>query len=421
MILFIASVSHTDKNTVGAYMMLPVFGASFVIITAQSKYTSIVNRWLSIKPLQFIGNLSYSLYLWHWPIFIFIGVKITDTNIFVSFAGFAVSLVLAFVTYHFVENPIRYNRFLSQNLFASIGLGILLTVLVSGISLFIFTVNKKMIAQSRHQIYFDSLKQSSKLYAENCHAKFFDIKSKKCVFGDLTSNTTVVLFGDSHAANWFPALELIALREGWRLVPLTKTSCPAVSYEPFHKKRYRAYTECTQWREWAFQRISELNPYLTIISSTNSYLFSTPRNEEKQKPRIWQESMNTTLKRLEKISDFTVLIHDTPRLPFSAPKCLSRALWQGTTPEATCVFDVRPSKHDPFYNAEMVAITGIERTFLIDMNDIICPTSPCRVYQDGMILFSDKHHLTVNFSRSLSAQLMARLHLFLPSTPKKGQ
>ena len=96
-------------------------------------------------------------------------------------------------------------------------------------------------------------------------------QSPSCVYGASHADTTVVLFGDSHAAQWFPAIDSIARRRGWRLVALTKTACPVPQVVVINGRLARRYTECEAWRRSAIDRISALRPALVVAASARSY------------------------------------------------------------------------------------------------------------------------------------------------------
>jgi len=90
------------------------------------------------------------------------------------------------------------------------------------------------------------------------------VKSAGCVYGDKTSHTSVVLFGDSHAAAWFPAVNTISKRQHWRLVVLTKSGCPAAAVNVI--RHGRVFTNCPIWRNMAEDEIAALHPALVIAA-----------------------------------------------------------------------------------------------------------------------------------------------------------
>ena len=108
-------------------------------------------------------------------------------------------------------------------------------------------------------------------YGDGCHLAQPATTIPDCVYGDPSSSTTVVLFGDSHAGQWFPALERLATERGWRLVSLTKSACTPAQLTVWNTTFKRAYDECNQWREAVFTRLRAERPALVIVASSHPY------------------------------------------------------------------------------------------------------------------------------------------------------
>jgi len=121
------------------------------------------------------------------------------------------------------------------------------------------------------------------MYADGCHLNPPETEVPECVYGNPSSKTTVVLFGDSHAMQWFPALNEIAKERDWRLVGLTKAACPPAEVHIYNASLRRAYRECAEWREQMLERIvQEEKPNLIVTSSLPTY---RPREEGKRLPQ----------------------------------------------------------------------------------------------------------------------------------------
>ena len=114
-------------------------------------------------------------------------------------------------------------------------------------------------------------REGAQSYGDGCQVPLLAVESPECRYGPARNDTTVVLFGDSHAAQWFPALDSVASMRGWSLVNLTKTGCPSVLVGVPNVKLGRRYTECERWREYAVRRITALKPQLVVVTSDRSY------------------------------------------------------------------------------------------------------------------------------------------------------
>ena len=108
-------------------------------------------------------------------------------------------------------------------------------------------------------------------YSDGCHLDFGTTESPPCVYGDPNSTTTAILFGDSHAAQWLPALQRIAQANDWRLVSLTKSGCPPVPVTVWNAPLNRPYRECNQWRQNSLQRIEDEQPAYVFVAAARDY------------------------------------------------------------------------------------------------------------------------------------------------------
>ena len=106
------------------------------------------------------------------------------------------------------------------------------------------------------------------IYDDGCHVDTSDQTPGECLFGDPDATTTVVLMGDSHAAQWFPAFDVLGRERHWRLVSLTKSGCPPAEVTIWMGTFERAYSECDAWRDAVFNRIADLQPDLVVVSMT---------------------------------------------------------------------------------------------------------------------------------------------------------
>ena len=163
------------------------------------------------------------------------------------------------------------------------------------------------------------------IYADGCHADVADVTPGDCVFGDPSSGVVVVLFGDSHAAQWFPALERLATDRGWRLVSMTKSACTTADLDVWNGIVKRTYDECDRWREAALERIAAERPALVVVSNSSGYKAmvdgeAVPIAEVRDR---WDAASGRTLERLATLSRHVVVIGDTPRANADPPVCLS--------------------------------------------------------------------------------------------------
>ena len=150
------------------------------------------------------------------------------------------------------------------------------------------------------------------VYGDDCVAVGRVDRLDACRYGVAGADFTVVLYGDSHAAQWFPALEEIALDRGFELVVMLKGGCPtaAVSIPTATLAR-----TCPIWRDQAVALIADEQPELVIVSASAGY----PNSDEE-----WAEGFDATMRRIVPNAGGVVVVGDTPEASHEPTDCLSR-------------------------------------------------------------------------------------------------
>jgi peptidoglycan/LPS O-acetylase OafA/YrhL len=406
-LILLSAVLYTRRTPFPATAALaPVLGASLLIAAAHADKLRGANALLAVPPMQFIGGISYSLYLWHWPLFVFLERASPAVSSQEKIVGIGLVFALASATTFWVENPLRFNRRWSSHVFRPLILGGGLTLVSVATALGVRQDAVMSLEDPVQKTFLKARSDIPRIYNDNCHLDFLAADWGDCAYGDQTSDVVVVLFGDSHAAQWFPALERLALANNWRLISLTKSACASAKVEIFNQQLGRAYAECSEARENALDKIAQLNTHLTIITN------STHHKSDVEKASVWRAGMESLLTDLAPISDYVVIMRDTPRLTVDAPDCLSRAMWQGKDPATHCRAFIIDQKQDQMFRAERMAAEGYENVFAIDMTDSICVTADCPAYRNGSVKYRDKHHLTRRFVSSLWSSLGEELRSF---------
>lgn len=207
----------SDMAFPGYVAIAPVLGSALVIGYAQG---TLVERVLSIKPFVFVGLISYSLYLWHWPIIVFGNKASTgEAGIGIAIVYVAVSLIAGYLSYRFVETPFRNrSRFTRPWIFAGslASAGTLLALTGAGLS-----VDLGQRQFSRQMIMFDRAREDVSPHRVRCHpSSGLAAPEDACVLGDATATTAV--WGDSHGVELAYAL----YRQGHAIRSMTYSSCP---------------------------------------------------------------------------------------------------------------------------------------------------------------------------------------------------
>jgi peptidoglycan/LPS O-acetylase OafA/YrhL len=237
----------------GVAALLPAVGTVLVIVGGERRGTP-VSRALATPVPRWFGRISYSLYLWHWPILILGPIVMGGGGLRLRIGLAAVSIAVAALSTRFIETPFRTgraSRLPSGRALAFAGgssLAIALAALLVSGSLFSAPVAELprpslpaagdpqpplMVPRLAGPIPGDlqptllkARDDRGPIGQDTCVTLIIETEPDPCVIGDEKATTTVVLYGDSHAAMWLPALELIASERHWRIVPVIKVACP---------------------------------------------------------------------------------------------------------------------------------------------------------------------------------------------------
>lgn len=404
MVLVAALYLYANRPYPSFYALLPTLGAALVIASGSYGAMTAVQGCLSWRPLQAIGRISYSWYLWHWPALL-LGFALTGSNAPIyRLAYVAISLLLAFLSFRFVESPIRHQRWWLTHKRASIyGAAVLVTILVFGLLQWYGQaasnasgVESKRIAMSHND--------APTIYALSCDDWYLSDRVKGCAFGDPRATHTVVLLGDSIAGQWFPAVAKVFNKPGWRLLVFTKSSCPMVDQSFFYTSIGRMYTECTTWRKAVLQDLTKIKPDVIVTSSAAISQFT---------PDEWEAGSARVMQSLSASASLVYVLRATPHLPVNGPDCLAentgRPRWLPSAGD--CSFPSRDMPADAIYASLQHAAKPFANVELVDMSDRVCPDQICHAEQSGMIVFRDNQHMTATFAASLAPALSERLHV----------
>ena len=368
-----------------------------------------VLRPLSTAVMQWLGKLSYSWYLWHWPVLVLAAIYVGRTpSISARIALATFALGIAWVTHIVLENPVRYSRWLGIRPVQSLILAASLTFAAIGAGLGWRRVATRALRSPAEQAFQRAHDDLPRVYADNCHLTFFETTWPRCTYGDTASATTIVLFGDSHAAEWFPAIEELARSEGWRLVSLTKSGCPSASIEPYALALDRPYTECDVWRASALTRIVELRPKFVVMSNATQYMRASDARLRITADQ-WRQAEAQTLQRLSVAAIPTFVVRDSPIPGFDVPTCASRLTWRTGSSSGQCDAARAIAVEHVAADAEAQAIASSGNARVVDLTDAICGETVCPAEKDGRVVYRDDHHLTASFVAYLAPLVIKRM------------
>jgi peptidoglycan/LPS O-acetylase OafA/YrhL len=380
----------------GLWALLPSLGTAAVLAGVGGSWQ--VGRLLALPPLQAIGRVSYAWYLWHWPTLL-LGLTLVDGNNPWHVAGLvAISLLLAFASSTWIESPLRHARYLHARPRLVIALGLALMAFAA-VGAFAWNHMAQGWARQGEQSRLLQAKSDlSEIYAYGCDEWYQTARVRSCYFGPEDAPHTAVLFGDSVAGQWFPTVATHFQRPGWRLLVLTKSSCPMIDRTFFYARIGRVYTECSRWRRDAILLLRKLKPDVVLLGSSAAYEFT---------PKEWAEGTSDVLDALDGASSHIGIFLPTPLLPFDGPACLARWQWRVRwLPAPTaCTAPAGNAKLDAIRQAIAKGVAGHPTAKTIDMDGYVCPDGRCAALRDGTITYRDKQHITAAFAAELAPAL----------------
>jgi peptidoglycan/LPS O-acetylase OafA/YrhL len=400
-ILITSIVLDGNVRYPGALALLPSLFTLAVLIGGARAPQAFAVRLLSHPALTAIGRVSYSWYLWHWPVLVFGRLVWPMPSPGLQLALVLGSLLMAWLSWKFVETPVRRNVPVIQSPRGVILGALLLMVFAVAGSFQWQVIAQQALSRPAYQRILQARMDVPALYRKQCDQWFRSDMLLPCEFGNRQASRTVVVLGDSIGLQWFPAIERIFDPAQWRIVVMTKSSCPIVDAPIFYARIGREYTECARWREAAMARIAEIAPDRVIIGSTQAYDFS---------PALWRDGTARVLHRLAPAAGRVHILRGTPMLPFDGPDCLvpRGRLW-GQFVHTNCTTPAHNSDSDVVFRSLQMAASDFDNVRVVDMTSIVCPEGTCAAERNGTPIYRDERHLTANFVASLAPALAAEL------------
>ena len=424
-----ATVTFDEDTAVpGAAALVPVLGAAALVAAGSGATPAAPTRVLTRAPAQYVGRRSYAWYVWHWPVLVFAGAAWGPLSTLEGVAVTAASLLPALLTYRWIEEPLRRSRVharMPRATLAAAPAGASLAVIL-GLALAATLPDHADAGRGRrrrrrpagaHERHPALGPRAAPVAARRGRGPLARLlrrlpgareadRSPGCVYGDRGARTTVVLLGDSHAMQYFPALQRIAGRRHWRLVELTKAACPPAAVRVRSTILGRAYPECDAWREHALRRIErEERPAMIVVTGSARYTVLARGREldRAASTRALAAGYVRTLGRLQRTGARIVLLRDTPRPPFDIPDCVSGALDdlpRCAFPRAAALATAAAVE------ADARRVRGVR---LIDPVSRFCGPRRCPAVIGDVLVYRNSGHVTATYIKTMTPWLEPRL------------
>jgi peptidoglycan/LPS O-acetylase OafA/YrhL len=423
----------------GHAALLPTLGAAAVIHGGASAAPGYNSSVLRSRPLVYLGGISYSLYLWHWPIIVLYHVG-NDAGIGVrqGIAILALSIVVAHFSKRFIEDPIRESRPLRNHAWRSFALGAGTALACTALATTLYargTPSALDIEALPRTDYPGALalapgfvlkpapfrptplgaaRDRGRVYGghgtKRCIQDAEVTAAMECEYGPRDAAVTVALVGDSLAAHWDPAFELLAETRGWRVLEYMKHSCAFADVTVYYSGFGRDFTECDEWNQAVLRRLLLIRPDVVVVSQSAGHRL-TGRDISASIPVIAQ-GLRRTWHELSRAGIEIAVMRHTPVQSRSVLECLSSA--------DASIEKCSATRERALVGGPMdVAARDNPEVRLIDMTDQFCSAPLCPVVIGNVLVYSDGHHLTATYARTLAPMLEARLAEQIPLLRRK--
>lgn len=387
------------SNFPGWAALWPVAGAVLILMSGDARTESklSVTRLLGSRPLVWAGAFSYALYLWHWPILVFYRLR-SGTYAVTWLPGILIivsACALAYATTRLLDGSLR-TRVISLWSARRI-------LLTGGVSLLVMATIAFGIGWSRSSALAETVgdprsahlgnlasarEDFPEVYLNGCVQDLSHSDVIECASGDPTGARTVMLIGGSHTAHWYPAIEALAQKHGWKLVTALKDACRFTMVED---ESVIGGPSCHEWNESLMSRLRQDPPDLVVTTSTVSDGGGefTPEGYVEQ----WRQ--------LDALGIDVVGIRDTPRWMADPVDCL----WANADDVAACSVPRHQSLADADPAGARPELPG--NVSLVDVSELICDGDTCPAARGDVVVYWDLSHLSATFARSLAPEIEA--------------
>jgi peptidoglycan/LPS O-acetylase OafA/YrhL len=400
----------------GWWSVVPTLGAAMLVLSGEPRGRREPSAWLLTSRLgQLGGRYSYSWYLWHWAPLVLVPIAL-ERKLRVRELGLCAlgTLVLAVLTYHLLEDPVRRNAWLARpRRGRSLLLGVALLAIGLVASQFSLTSAENRARNTRivgsagvlTPQPAEAAAQQVPAFLDGCQLGITSqALAPECRYRKDTGKGDVVLVGDSHASMWSGAADRIARANGWGLRIWARSSCPFADVQKTVIPG-SPYTACTRWRADVVRRLIADRPSLVVVANyvQNTLHVDDPRSGKpahaQRAHTLFRAGMARTLRTLRKAGLRVLVVGDVPGHPRPAPDCAlvhAGDLSRCAAPQRKAV---------PFGGVDVQAAKAVPGVRFVDLTDVFCRDKICYQVVGNVLAYRDENHLTNEMAMKLAPTL----------------
>jgi peptidoglycan/LPS O-acetylase OafA/YrhL len=387
----------------GILALPPTLGTAFLILAGHCG-PSPVSRVLAAKPLVWVGLVSYSAYLWHWPLMAFFRYGYGDIGVLAGTGIFVITFALAWLSYRFIELPARTTNapaiavFLKQYIVPAgvLGVASLAAMYADGYGL-------RWFPGSNYRAELAAVRQQTRAaydYEYVCQKQrptLQDAEQARCVIGSESSEEPrALLIGDSNAAHYVGMLGVFGRTEGFRFRNLEIGACPPIQSDPQNFVVPARLADCRDFLQ-VFNDVTQRYDVIVISASWSDY---------QKRSDLFLRQLFETVSALAGQKKLVVLIGKAPVIAGYDRLCREKAL---SYPQMRCpLTQVAPLPEVSEINGRLrdfaQRTAGVE---YFDVTDYLCPNGVCSAFDaKGEPVYYDSHHLTLAASWKLGEAIV---------------
>jgi peptidoglycan/LPS O-acetylase OafA/YrhL len=395
----------------GLNAAVPVVATAALVYSGRSLVTSPsspVVHILCTRPMQWIGGLSYSWYLWHWPFIVLTVLALNNGGTPVRTAAAIASLGAAYLASRFVENPLRFSRRMVGSVRRTFSVGLVFTVA----SLAVAGGTWEYAVHSSPASFASEMAKATKVFFPQCSYLQSREGARYCLGGDTTSHTSVALVGDSHAGTWFNVMSQVSSRLGVRLVLVAEPGCPFIPVEvkiPANGPLDTA--QCLTSRQDGMRFLTDLRPRIVVLTEHDSLgqIVDSSGNVPSAagQASLWKRAFASFLQQMKAEGIQPAVILDNPTLPEAPAECVSRT-GSVAACESTRQTDLAPGKL--LQQAELQVLNEQKDVPTFAPDSVLCNSSGCPLRLDGKLVYADTNHLLYGVTQIMEPELSSLLN-----------
>ena len=435
----------------GLAVALPVLSTAAVLMAGSGRSRLGPTALLGLRPLQALGDRSFSFYLWHWPLLVIAAAYAEqDLALAINLVLLVLAFLLSVLSFRVVETPFRRSTAFRSNRQNSLLLWPAALVVVLLVCTFVGTqlrsgadlraasaesearvsltpgalpavptsspeaeVRAAVAAADAHKPVPTALSPSVDRVPKDfdysmCYAWKGETSGRVCRYGDTSATRSLAIIGDSHAMMWFPTLNLIGKKYGWVIYPFFKPTCVSADVTMFLTGQ-GPYTECDRWRRWALKTAASMRFDRVIISDQMAAHLADSSGHEISdfgtSVQRWLDGVKATAGGLRTSHTKVTVLGDAPGLEQPAADCLLRR----SATMTTCTFKINPT----WSRRNQATAEGAKEAgaAFVDITGWFCSSGRCPTVIGNRIAYQDSSHVSRTYALRLAEPLAARIGL----------